>query len=105
MTIRKIEGRKVETVDSQKVLPKISLADVLESIRDDLGLTKVAMSEKLGLSKGHYGNVVNGKEPVSVKRAAEWARILEYPEQQFVAYALQDLLKRNELEYTVELRA
>ena len=105
MTIRTIEGQDVETVSFQNVLPKISLADVLESIRDDLGLTKVAMGEKLGLSKGHYGNVVNGKEPVSVRRAAEWAKILEYPERQFVAYALQDLLRRNELDYQVDLRA
>lgn len=105
MPTRKIEGQHIETVDTKDVLPQLSLADVLEAIRDDLELTKVQMSEKLGLSKGHYGNVVNGKEPVSVKRAAEWAQLLQYPEQQFVRYALQDLLNRHELHYKVDLRA
>lgn len=105
MPTRKIEGKSLETIDASSILPNLSLADVLESIRDDLELTKVQMSEKLGLSKAHYGNIVNGKEPVSVKRAAEWAKLLNYPEQQFVRYALQDLLDRHELNYRVEIEA
>lgn len=94
---------KKNLVDPSKVLPDLSLGDAIETIRLDLEISKVEMAEKLGLSKAHYGNIVSGIESVSIKRAAEWAKILKHPEKLFVQYALQDLIKRNNFDYKVGL--
>lgn len=90
-------------IDADKVLEPLSLGDALEAIREDLELTKVGMATKLGISKSHYGNVVNGLENISIKRAGEWAKVLGYPEMLFIQYAIQDSLKRNNYSYTVRL--
>ena len=104
---RKIEGRDVETVGAKKALEMLAgpltLADTLEVIREDLEISKVAMAEKLGVSRSHYNNLVNQQEPVSVKRAKDWAQLLGQSERVFVGLAVQDLLRRNDLNYKVTL--
>lgn len=89
----------------KKLLGNVSLPDVLESIREDLELSKTDMAKKLKVSKSYYGDFTNGRTvSFSVKKAAQWAKILGYPEQLFVKYALDDLLQRNELSFTVEIK-
>ena len=94
-----------DTVDARDVLIPLTLPDMIEAVREDLELTKVDMANKLGVSKAHYGNLVNGRESVSIKRAGEWAKLLGYPEMLFVQYAIQDQLRRNDYSFSVRLEA
>ena len=90
-------------LNAEDILPVLTFADVIETIRLDLELTKVAMAEKLKISKSQYGNFTKGIESVSIKRAGEWANILGYPEKLFIQYAIQDALRRYNYNYTVSL--
>jgi plasmid maintenance system antidote protein VapI len=82
-----------------------SLADTLESIRlDDLELSASAMAKKLGISRQHYNAIISGNTYLSVAKAAEYAHILGWPEDFFITKALQELLKRNHLDYEIELK-
>ena len=81
----------------------MTIGDTLEAIREDLEITKVQMSEKLGISKSQYGNITNGGAPVSIKLAKEFAVTLEQPESVFITVALEDFLRRNGLKYSITL--
>ena len=92
-----------DTIEPSKVLEPISFGDALEAVRDNLGITKVAMAERLGISKSNYGNVINGVDAVSIKRAGEWAKTLGHSEKLFVRLAIQDMLVKNNYDWEVKI--
>jgi plasmid maintenance system antidote protein VapI len=80
----------------------LTVADMLESIRlCDLEISATEMAKKLEMSRQQYNGIVNGNIPVSVGKAAEYARKLGHPEEVFIKVAIDELLKRNELSYKV----
>ena len=93
-----------DTIAPGDILEPITLGDALEAIRENLGITKVAMAEKIGVSKSNYGNVINGLDAVSIKRAGEWARTLGHSEKLFVRLAIQDMLVKNNYEWNVVIQ-
>lgn len=90
-------------VKANEVLGQSSFPDIIEAIREDLEITKVAMAKKLQVTKSYYSDFVAGRTVVSVAKAATWAKYLDYPEKVFVKYALDDLLDRSSLKYKVDL--
>lgn len=82
----------------------LTIGDLLWSIREGEELSMAAFAEQLGISRSHLNDIEKGRKPVSPQKAAEYAQILGYSEQQFIRLALQDLLNRNDLdEYEVDL--
>ena len=95
---------KEKRVRAKDALPKFTFAELIESIREDLEIeTRVEMAEKLGVTKQYYGDFLSGRSNLSVKKAAEWAYKLGYPEKLFIKHALDDLLSRNNINYSVQL--
>jgi len=84
-------------------LPPSSLAEVIEGARDRLELSKAVMAEKLGMTRGAYGTLVNGSDSPSEARAANIAKTLGHPEKLFVQFAISDRLKKANLQYEVIL--
>lgn len=82
----------------------LTIGAFLWSIREGEGLSMAAFAKQLGISRSHLNDIEKGRKPVSPQKAAEYAKILGYSEQQFIRLALQDLLIRNDLvEYEVDL--
>lgn len=82
----------------------LTIGDLLCSIREGEELSMAAFAEQLDISRSHLNDIEKGRKPVSPHKAAEYAQILGYSEQQFIRLALQDLLLRNDLEeYEVDL--
>lgn len=81
----------------------LTLGRFLWSIREDEELSMAEFAEQLGISRSHLNDIEKGRKAVSPQKAAEYAAILGYSEQQFIRLALQDLLTRNELNYVVDL--
>jgi len=79
----------------------LSVGELLWSIRKGEELSMADFAEQLGISRSHLNDIEKGRKPVSPQKAAEYARSLGYSEQQFIRLALQDMLNRNELDYTV----
>ena len=95
---------KEKRVRAKDALPKFTFAELIESIREDLEIeTRVEMAEKLDVTKQYYGDFLSGRSNVSVKKAVEWASKLGYPEKLFIKHALDDLLSRNNINYSVQL--
>ena len=91
-------------VPADKVIRRMTMARMLETIRDDMELTKVQMAEKLGMTKQHYNNIVNESAPVSISRAIKFSRALNDSEKVFIRVAIDDELARvDQPRYRVEL--
>lgn len=72
-------------------------------LREKSGLSRVAFAEKLGISSQRLSNIEQGKARVLPKHAAHFANVLKESEEQFVRLALQDMLDKDGLDYTLTL--
>jgi len=81
----------------------LTLRKVLHSIRLCEGMTQVEFSKILGISKYYLSNVENGRKNTTVEKAASFARILGYSEDQFVRLALEAELAKAGLKYKIKL--
>lgn len=98
------KSKKSKDLESSSVIDRLTMAEMLETIRDDLGLTKVEMAKKIGITKQNYNNIVNENATVSVSRAIKFAQLLEDSEKVFVVVAIEDELARAErTEYKVDI--
>lgn len=83
----------------------LSLGRSLRVIRVSEEETQTAFSKKLGVSVQFLCDLEHDRKIVSPKKAQEFARALGYPEEQFVALALQDSLNHYNIPMHVEVRA
>ncbi|MBI4816563.1 MAG: helix-turn-helix transcriptional regulator [Deltaproteobacteria bacterium] len=89
----------------ERLVGRISLAALLESIRLGEEMTQREFAAKLGVSKSHLCDIEKGRKLVSPERAARFAKELGYSSDQFVRLALQDAIDRAGLRYTVQVTA
>lgn len=83
----------------------VTFGKLLESIRKGEEMTQPDFAAKLDLSKSHLNDIEKGRKLVSPERAARFAKLLGYSQTRFVKLALQDLVDRNGLKFSVEVRA
>ena len=83
----------------------LTFGSLIETIRETDDYTLASMSKKLGVSRANLCDIQKGRKGVSLERAAKWARLLGYPESQFVALALQAEIDAAGLKYSVALNA
>lgn len=81
----------------------LNLRKVLHSIRLCEEMTQVVFSKMLGISKSYLSDVENGRKNAAVEKAASFARILGYSEEQFVRLALEAELAKAGLNYNIKL--
>lgn len=82
---------------------KLTLSKLLLAIRQSEEYSQVEFAEKLGISKQRLCDVEHNRKGVSPKLAATYAEKLGYSKEQFVRLALQDMLDREQLEFSVDL--
>lgn len=83
---------------------KLTIGNLLCSIREGEEMTLVAFSEKLGVSRQYLCDLEHGRRVVSVKMAAEFAHKLDHSPIQFVRLALQEELERSGLHFDIQLK-
>jgi transcriptional regulator with XRE-family HTH domain len=84
---------------------KLTLGKMIQSIRqcDEIGQTDFA--HKLGISKSHLCDIEQDRKSVSPERAARFAKILGYSQEQFVRLSLQSLVDKGRLRLRVFVEA
>lgn len=95
---------------ARKLLDKLSaepltFGSLLRNIRECDELSLAGLAAKLKVSRQHLHAIETGRRAVSTARAARWARILGYPESQWVRLALQAEVDAAGLKYRVQLEA
>ncbi len=81
----------------------LTLGQAIVSIRKCEELSQTEFAGKLGVSKQYLSALENNRKEVSVKQAKKFAERLGQSEKVFIELALQDLLDRNNIHYSVDL--
>jgi transcriptional regulator with XRE-family HTH domain len=77
----------------------------IRATREGAGLSQAGLARKFGVTRSYLCDLEKNRKTVSPAKAAKFARVLGYSEQQYVRLALQEALARAGLAYNVELRA
>lgn len=89
-----------------RLLGASSLGKSLQALRLADEITLTAFAKKLGVSKQTLYDVESGRTLVSPQRASRFAKKLGHSEKVFIRLALEDLLRKEGLNYRLgELRA
>lgn len=95
------------TVDAEKhfkaKLGRLTLGEALKALRLSDEISQTEFAEKLGVSRQYLCDLEAGRKPVSVAKAAEFAKALKQSKEVFITLAIQDELERYKLPYIVSL--
>src|SRR3990167_6949668 len=83
---------------------KLTLGELLLSIRQCDEMSQVNFAKKLGISRQNLCDIERHRRFVSPKSAAEYAEKLGYSKNQFVRLCLQDLLDRDGLGMLIDVQ-
>jgi antitoxin HigA-1 len=83
----------------------LTFGQMIESIRLCDEISQVDLAKKMKISRAHLCDIEKGRRTVSAERAAQFARVLGYSVNQFVATALEDQLRKAGLNVRVRLDA
>ena len=89
--------------DLEKITGKLTLGKLIRAIRLTDDETQVEFAKKLDISKQNLCDIEHERKAVRPKSAAQYAKILGHPSQQFIRLALQDLVDREGLDVQVEI--
>lgn len=83
----------------------LGFGEMINSIRlcDEVSLSDLA--SRLGISRAHLCDIEKGRRNVTPEKAAEFAKVMGYSVNQFVACAIEDSLRRMGLKLKVEVKA
>ena len=84
---------------------KLTLGNLLLSIRQGEEMNQVDFAKALGVSKQYLCDIERGRKFVSPKVAAEFADKLGYSREQFVKLCLQDMVDRQGLNVFIHVEA
>jgi len=101
MTIKKKKSSASKFLE--KLAGKLTLANLLLSIRQGEELSQIEFAKLLGVSRQYLCDIEHGRRFVGPKAAATYARKLHYSEEQFVRLCLQDLLDREGLNLKINI--
>lgn len=81
----------------------LSFGKMVESLRVADEISQAALAKKMHISRAHLCDIEKGRRAVTVERAAQFAKIMGYSVNQFVAMALEDQLRKAGMKVKVHL--
>ena len=99
--------RSVVRIDAQTFLASqlgpLSLGEAIKAIRLADEISQTEFAAMLGVSRQYLCDLENNRKPVSVAKAAKFAKKLQQPPEVFITLAIQDELTRYKLPFIVNL--
>jgi transcriptional regulator with XRE-family HTH domain len=89
----------------EKLVGRLSLGKAIRAIRQGEEASQIDFAKRLGVSKQYLCDLEHDRKVVSAKKAKQYAEILGYSPEQFIALALQDSLEHDGIHMLVEVRA
>jgi transcriptional regulator with XRE-family HTH domain len=83
----------------------LTFGEMIESLREADGISQTELARKLKISRAQLCDIEKGRRAIFPKRAAQFAKVMGYSVDQFVALALEDELRREGLPRKVSLSA
>ncbi|OGQ36381.1 MAG: hypothetical protein A3F16_05365 [Deltaproteobacteria bacterium RIFCSPHIGHO2_12_FULL_43_9] len=78
---------------------------MISSIRIADEISQVELARKMKISRAHLCDIERGRRTISIERATEFAKILGYSINQFVAVALEEQAREAGLNVKIYLKA
>lgn len=103
MTISKKTKATLNFMDSLRDEP-LTFGEYLRSIRMCDEISQAELARRMHMSRSHICDIENNRRAVSFEKAAEFARILGYSEQQFVELVIETQLRNAGMSFAVELK-
>jgi transcriptional regulator with XRE-family HTH domain len=82
----------------------LTFGQMIRSLRVSDEISQVELAEKLHVSRAFLCDIEHDRRLMSAHKAAEFARIMGYSQEQFVAVAIEDQLRNAGMEVHVELK-
>ena len=89
----------------EKVAGKLTLGSAIRSIRLCEEKSQTAFAKKLKVSTQYLCDLEHNRKIVSAKKAKQFADILGYSPEQFIALAIQDSLNHDGINMLVKIKA
>ncbi len=89
----------------EKLVGRLTLGRAIRSIRQGEEESQIDFAKRLGVSKQYLCDLEHDRKIVSAKKAKQFANILGYPVEQFIALAIQDSLEHDGIHMLVEVKA
>lgn len=83
----------------------LTFAELLKTIRETDDVTQVELAKSAGVSKGLVCDIEKGRRLANIEHATKFAKALGYPLETFVAIAVEDELRKNNLHLKVKLES
>ncbi len=81
----------------------LSFGKMIESLRQADEISQTELAKKMQISRAHLCDIEKGRRAITVERAAQFAKIMGYSVNQFVATALEDQLRKAGMKAKVHL--
>ena len=82
---------------------RLTFGRMIESLRLADEISQIDLAKYMKMSRAQLCDIEKGRRIVSPERAAEFAKVMRYSIEQFVAVAIEDQLRHLGLKYSVEL--
>lgn len=89
----------------EKLVGRMTLGKAIRAIRQSEEESQILFAKRLGVSKQYLCDLEHNRKIVSAKKAKQFAEILEYSAEQFIALAIQDSLEHDGIHMLVEVKA
>ncbi len=83
---------------------RMTLGDTIKNIRQCDEIKQRDFAKKLRVSQAYLCDLEKNRKEISPRKAAEFAKMLGYPEKFFIHLALEDLLERQGFHYSVDVQ-
>lgn len=99
----KKKSEAIKFLDSLRGRP-LTFGDLIRSTRISDEISQADLARLMHMSRSHLCDIENSRRAVSLEKAALFAKILGYSEQQFVATVIEDQLRAAGMPFVVELK-
>ena len=80
-----------------------TLGETISSLRKCEEITQVELAKRLGVSKQYLCDIENNRKTISIDKAISIANTLGQSKRLFVELAIQEMLNKNHLNYSISL--
>lgn len=103
MSTKKIDP--LDAIEATKdIWEKMTFGSLIRSLRMSDGIRQVELAKKINVSKQFLSDVENNRKEVGISFAKKIADALGYPLEPLIELLIRDQLRRQQLNYTVELK-
>ena len=89
---------------TKDIWEKMSFGGLVRSLRLSDGITQVELAKRVGVSKQFLSDVEYNRKDVGISFAKKISEALEYSIEPLIELLIRDQLRRQHLNYTVELK-